>query len=96
MSTAERGWLPILLLLGTRIGAGICGATISTAAAVIADSTPKEHRSHGMAIIGAAFGIGFTFGPLMGLIKESLRGEIVLDEKTLATTFEIAWDAVTN
>ena len=38
----------------------------------------------------------FTFGPLMGLIKESLRGEIVLDEKALATTFEIAWDAVTN
>ena len=38
----------------------------------------------------------FTFGPLMGLIKESLRGEIELDEKTLATTFEIAWDAVTN
>jgi MFS family permease len=59
------GWLPILLLLGTRIGAGVSGATISTAAAVIADSTPKEKRSHGMAIIGAAFGIGFTFGPLI-------------------------------
>lgn len=65
MPAAEYGWLPIFLLLGTRIGAGICGATISTAAAVIADSTPKEHRSHGMAIIGAAFGIGFTFGPLI-------------------------------
>ena len=65
MYKSEQGWLPILLLLGTRIGAGICGATISTAAAVIADSTPKEHRSHGMAIIGAAFGIGFTFGPLI-------------------------------
>jgi MFS family permease len=65
MSSAEQGWLPIWLLLATRIGAGICGATISTAAAVIADSTPKEHRSHGMAIIGAAFGIGFTFGPLI-------------------------------
>jgi MFS family permease len=64
MPTSD-GWLPILLLLATRIGAGICGATISTAAAVIADSTPKEHRSHGMAIIGAAFGIGFTFGPLI-------------------------------
>ncbi|MCE9532324.1 MAG: MFS transporter [Planctomycetes bacterium] len=59
------GWLPILLLLGTRIGAGVCGATISTAAAVIADSTSKEKRSHGMALIGAAFGIGFTFGPLI-------------------------------
>jgi MFS transporter, DHA1 family, tetracycline resistance protein len=59
------GWLVIILLLGSRIGAGVCGATISTAAAVIADSTPKEKRSHGMALIGAAFGIGFTFGPLI-------------------------------
>ncbi len=37
----------------------------------------------------------FTFAPLMGLIKEHLRGEIALDEKTLEMTFEIAWDAVT-
>ena len=75
MPTTERSWLPILLLLATRIGAGICGATISTAAAVIADSTPKEHRSHGMAIIGAAFGIGFTFGPLIAFAGVKLLPE---------------------
>jgi hypothetical protein len=34
--------------------------------AVIADCTPPEKRKHGMALIGAAFGIGFTFGPLIG------------------------------
>jgi MFS family permease len=61
----SRGWLVISLLLASRIGAGLSGATISTAAAVIADSTPKEKRSQGMALIGAAFGIGFTFGPLI-------------------------------
>jgi MFS transporter, DHA1 family, tetracycline resistance protein len=59
------GWLAIWLILATRIGAGISGANISTASAVIADCTPKEKRSHGMALIGAAFGIGFTFGPLI-------------------------------
>jgi MFS family permease len=75
MSATDHGWLPIMLLLGTRIGAGICGATISTAAAVIADSTPKEHRSHGMAIIGAAFGIGFTFGPLIAFAGVKLLPE---------------------
>src|SRR5438034_8815916 len=48
-----------------RIGAGIAGATISTAAAVIADCTPPEQRKRGMALIGAAFGVGFTFGPLI-------------------------------
>jgi MFS family permease len=50
----------------TRIGAGIAGATISTAQAYIADVTGKTERAKGMALIGAAFGIGFTFGPLIG------------------------------
>lgn len=58
--------LALTLLFISRLGAGIAGATISTAQAVIADCTPKESRSRGMALIGAAFGIGFTFGPLIG------------------------------
>jgi MFS family permease len=39
---------------------------------VIADSTPPEKRSKGMALIGAAFGIGFTFGPLIAYAGLSL------------------------
>ncbi|WP_339910919.1 MFS transporter [Symmachiella dynata] len=50
----------------SRIGAGIAGATIPTAQAYIADVTGPEQRARGMALIGAAFGIGFTFGPLIG------------------------------
>ncbi len=57
--------LALVLLFVARSGAGIAGATIATAQAVIADSTPPEKRKHGMALIGAAFGIGFTFGPLI-------------------------------
>lgn len=53
-------------LFATRIGAGIAGATIPTAQAYIADCTTRENRTKGMALIGAAFGIGFTFGPLIG------------------------------
>src|SRR5262245_28046355 len=56
----------LALLFLARLGAGIAGATISTAQAVIADSTPPDRRSRGMALIGFAFGIGFTFGPLLG------------------------------
>ena len=56
------------MLFIARIGAGICGATISTAQAFIADVTPPDKRSHGMALIGMAFGMGFTFGPLLGLL----------------------------
>jgi MFS family permease len=62
----EMAALALGLLFVTRLGAGIAGATIATAQAVIADCTPPERRKHGMALIGAAFGIGFTFGPLVG------------------------------
>jgi MFS family permease len=57
--------LALALMFASRIGAGIAGATISTAAAVIADCTPPDQRKRGMALIGAAFGVGFTFGPLI-------------------------------
>src|SRR5208283_3509359 len=49
-----------------RIGGGIAGATLGTAQAAIADSTTLAGRSRGMALIGAAFGVGFFFGPLLG------------------------------
>jgi MFS family permease len=63
-----RGWpaVGLTFLYVARIGAGIAGGTIATAQAVIADSTPPDRRAHGMALIGIAFGIGFTFGPLFG------------------------------
>ncbi|MDA7951234.1 MAG: MFS transporter [Pirellulaceae bacterium] len=50
----------------TRIGAGIAGATISTAQAYIADVTDESKRTKGMALIGAAFALGFTLGPAIG------------------------------
>ena len=59
--------LALTLLFVSRTVAGIAGASVSTASAVIADSTAPEKRAHGMALIGAAFGIGFTFGPLIAL-----------------------------
>jgi len=56
----------LALIFAARIGAGIAGATIPTAQAFIADSTTEADRGKGMALIGGAFGIGFTFGPLLG------------------------------
>jgi MFS family permease len=61
-------WKSLALLFASRIGAGVAGATISTAHAYIADVTSKENRAKGMALIGAAFGLGFTFGPLFGFL----------------------------
>jgi MFS family permease len=60
--------LALTLLMVSRIGAGIAGASVSTAAAVIADCTPKEKRAKGMALVGVAFGIGFTLGPIIAYL----------------------------
>ncbi|MBX9654772.1 MFS transporter [bacterium] len=65
----------LTLMFIARIGAGIAGATISTAQAYIADSTTRERRTAGMAIIGAAFGMGFVFGPLIGALAIYWLGE---------------------
>jgi MFS family permease len=59
-------WKSLAWLFVSRIGAGIAGATITTAQAYIADVTTLQNRGKGMALVGAAFGLGFTFGPLFG------------------------------
>jgi MFS transporter, DHA1 family, tetracycline resistance protein len=56
----------ILALLLSRIMAGVGGANIPVAQAYIADITPPEKRAGGMGLIGAAFGLGFIFGPAIG------------------------------
>ncbi|MBI4598062.1 MAG: MFS transporter [Candidatus Omnitrophica bacterium] len=54
------------LLFVARIIDGATGGNISTAQAYIADVTSPEERSKGMGLIGAAFGLGFIFGPAIG------------------------------
>lgn len=54
------------ILFAARGFAGLFGGNISTAHAYIADVTSPEERSKGMGLIGAAFGLGFIVGPIMG------------------------------
>jgi MFS transporter, DHA1 family, tetracycline resistance protein len=65
----------LLALFGSRMLAGFGSANIGTAQAIIADSTTPEKRARGMGLIGAAFGLGFIFGPAMGggLVKFGLH-----------------------
>ncbi len=58
------GNLPLLFL--SRIIDGITGGNISIAQAYIADVTTKKNRAQGMGLMGAAFGLGFIFGPAIG------------------------------
>jgi DHA1 family tetracycline resistance protein-like MFS transporter len=55
------GWLFV-----GRIIAGITGASITTATAYIADISTKENRAQNFGMIGAAFGVGFILGPVIG------------------------------
>jgi DHA1 family tetracycline resistance protein-like MFS transporter len=54
------------LLLGARAVAGAFAATVGTAQAAAADLTGAGGRTRSMGIIGAAFGLGFVFGPPLG------------------------------
>lgn len=56
----------IVWLFAGRILAGITGASITTASAYIADISTPEKRAQNFGLIGAAFGIGFVLGPLIG------------------------------
>lgn len=49
-----------------RIIAGLTGASISTASAYIADISTDEDRTKNFGLIGAAFGLGFIIGPVIG------------------------------
>jgi DHA1 family tetracycline resistance protein-like MFS transporter len=55
----------IFLFIGHTI-AGISGASVATATAYIADITPQEKRAQRFGLIGAAFGLGFIVGPVLG------------------------------
>nr|MBK9652927.1 TCR/Tet family MFS transporter [Bacteroidota bacterium] len=55
------GWL----FLG-RIIAGITGASFSTAQAYIADISTDNNRAQNFGMVGAAFGLGFIIGPMLG------------------------------
>ncbi|AYQ34988.1 TCR/Tet family MFS transporter [Runella sp. SP2] len=55
------GWLFV-----GRLIAGVLGASFTTAGAYIADVSPPEKRAQNFGLIGAAFGLGFIIGPMLG------------------------------
>ena len=55
----------IWLFIG-RILSGITGASFTTASAYIADVSTNENRAKNFGLMGAAFGLGFIIGPVLG------------------------------
>ncbi len=66
-----------IILLLTRMLAGFGGSNISVAQAYIADVTDENNRAKGMGLIGAAFGLGFVFGPMIGGMLSKYGYDIV-------------------
>lgn len=61
------GWANSLAVIFlSRILDGLLGGNVSLAQAYITDSTTRENRAAGLGLIGAAFGVGFIFGPALG------------------------------
>ncbi|MEW4570122.1 MFS transporter [Tautonia sp. JC769] len=61
----------LIMLLGRMLD-GFSGGNILVAQAYIADVTKPEERAKGLGLIGAAFGVGFVLGPLLGGLLVSL------------------------
>lgn len=64
----------IPLLLISRAVAGFAGANFSIAQAAIADVTEPKDRAKNFGLIGAAFGVGFILGPVLGGWVANLAG----------------------
>ena len=66
-------WTTFGLLLASRVAGGVfSSATLPTAQAYIADTTDRADRTAGMALIGAAFGLGVVIGPAIGAALSTL------------------------
>jgi DHA1 family tetracycline resistance protein-like MFS transporter len=56
----------LFFMLIARLLGGITGASFSVANAYLADITPPEQRAKNFGLVGAAFGLGFICGPMLG------------------------------
>ena len=61
------------ILIAARLLGGVMAGNISTASAVIADTTDHRSRVKGMGIIGMAIGLGFVLGPAIGAIASLVQ-----------------------
>ncbi len=85
--------LPMLFL--SRALDGLSGANISTAQAVITDSTSERNRTQGLGLLGAAFGLGFVIGPVIAFISLSLSHDDYRVPAFVAAAFSLLSIALT-
>uniref|UniRef100_G3PKN7 Major facilitator superfamily (MFS) profile domain-containing protein n=1 Tax=Gasterosteus aculeatus aculeatus TaxID=481459 RepID=G3PKN7_GASAC len=77
-----------------RVIGGICKGNVSLCTAIVADLPCPKARNRGMAMIGIAFSLGFTVGPLMGAyfaLSSRTAGNVFYQTPALlASAFSVA------
>ena len=83
----------LTLLFLARIVDGLSGGNISTARAYVADVTEPKDRARAYGLIGAAFGLGFIFGPALSgaLSKYSYTAPIWAAAALTLVATAMAW-----
>ena len=66
------------MIIASRVLDGIFGANLATAQAALSDITTEENRARGLGITGAAFGLGFIFGPLVSILTLELTDSLAV------------------
>ncbi|XP_075786973.1 major facilitator superfamily domain-containing protein 10 isoform X2 [Pelodiscus sinensis] len=80
------------IFLLSRVLGGISKGNVSLSTAIIADLHSPKARSKGMAMIGIAFSLGFTVGPMIGayLAMETVKEVFYLRSALVALGFAVA------
>lgn len=74
-----------------RIIAGIAGASFTTATAYIADISEPEKRAQNFGLVGAAFGLGFIIGPVLGGISAQWGARIPFIAAAILTLINVLY-----
>jgi MFS transporter, DHA1 family, tetracycline resistance protein len=80
------GWLFV-----GRTLAGVMGSSITTASAYIADISAPEKRAQNFGMIGAAFGVGFIIGPLLGGLLSTYGSRVPFMVTSVLTFVNFLW-----
>lgn len=66
------------MVILSRVIDGLFGANLATAQAALSDITTDETRAQGLGLTGAAFGLGFVFGPLISILTLEVSDNLAL------------------
>ena len=72
------------MVILSRLVDGLFGANLATAQAALSDITDETNRARGLGLTGAAFGLGFIFGPLLSLLALELSDSLAVPAMTAA------------